>query len=116
MPIFRDSLLTGKFSRKKTQYMTTKAPSGKHSHRCFPLFSGSTPLIQMYQILISTPGVLGARFSGAGFRGCCIAFIESQQADTVVKQVRNAYTMVRPDLAKSAAFVLCESGNGATVL
>ncbi|GAQ83692.1 galactokinase [Klebsormidium nitens] len=93
------------------QLMTDSGRSSIENYEC-----GSTPLIQMYQILISTPGVLGARFSGAGFRGCCIALVESQRAEAVTKQVRNGYSMVRPDLGKSAAFVLCESGDGAVVL
>ncbi|CAH8253286.1 unnamed protein product [Arabidopsis lyrata] len=31
---------------------------------------GAEPLIQIYKILLKAPGVYGARFSGAGFRGC----------------------------------------------
>lgn len=39
------------------------------------VFSGCEPLVQLRDILASAPGVYGARFSGAGFRGCCVALV-----------------------------------------
>ena len=38
--------------------------------------TGSPELIELYNILKSTDGVYGARFSGAGFKGCCMALID----------------------------------------
>jgi galactokinase len=32
--------------------------------------------IGIFEILKDTPGVYGARFSGAGYRGCCIGLID----------------------------------------
>ncbi len=37
---------------------------------------GCPELISIYEILCNTPGVYGARFSGAGYRGCCIGLID----------------------------------------
>ena len=44
-----------------------------------PKPAGSKEMIQLYEILLMAPGVLGARFSGAGFRGCCLAIVESDR-------------------------------------
>ncbi|XP_043714584.1 galacturonokinase [Telopea speciosissima] len=45
---------------------------------------GCEPLIQLYDILLEIPGVFGARFSGAGFRGCCLAFVEANSCMMIV--------------------------------
>ena len=45
---------------------------------------GCDELITLFHILQNTPGVLGARFSGAGFKGCCMALIEPTLADQVL--------------------------------
>ncbi|CAF1704537.1 unnamed protein product [Brassica oleracea] len=42
---------------------------------------GAEPLIQLYKILLNAPGVYGARFSGAGFGGCCVAFVDAEKAE-----------------------------------
>ncbi len=38
--------------------------------------TGSPELTALYEILKRTDGVSGARFSGAGFKGCCMALID----------------------------------------
>ena len=38
--------------------------------------TGSREMIRLFEILVETQGVLGARFSGAGFRGCAVALID----------------------------------------
>ncbi|MFS7962444.1 putative galacturonokinase [Helianthus anomalus] len=45
-------------------------------------------------------GVYGARFSGAGFRGCCVAFVNSDYADKAASFVKNEYFKVQPELAE----------------
>ncbi|KAL5972846.1 hypothetical protein ACLOJK_039652 [Asimina triloba] len=35
---------------------------------------------QLWEILQRAPGVYGARFSGAGFGGCCTAFVDTERA------------------------------------
>lgn len=48
----------------------------EYDHTCNTVvFSGCEPLVQLRDILASAPGVYGARFSGAGFRGCCVALV-----------------------------------------
>ncbi|MFS7929430.1 putative galacturonokinase [Helianthus anomalus] len=64
------------------------------------LFIGSEPLIQPYEILTKAPGVYGVRFSGAGFRGCYVAFVNSYYADKATSFVKNEYFIVQPELAE----------------
>nr|KYP67538.1 Galactokinase [Cajanus cajan] len=81
---------------------------------------GSEPLIQLYEILVRAPGVFGARFSGAGFRGCCLAFVEAHLASEAASFVRKEYLKVQPELASQisneSAVLICESGDCARVL
>ncbi|KAF9617551.1 hypothetical protein IFM89_037363 [Coptis chinensis] len=81
---------------------------------------GCEPLIQLYEILLRAPGVFGARFSGAGFRGCCLAFVESHHAAEAVSFVRNEYPKLQPQLAsnlkKDNAVLICEAGDCAHVI
>jgi galacturonokinase len=74
---------------------------------------GAPPLIRLYELLVDTRGVYGARFSGAGFRGCCLALVEPDKADAAAAMVRDAYARRYPDLANSAGMMLCQLGDGA---
>ncbi|KAM0045576.1 putative galacturonokinase [Helianthus debilis subsp. tardiflorus] len=49
---------------------------------------GCEPLIQLYEILSKAPGVYGAWFNGAGFRGCYVAFVNSDYADKAASFVK----------------------------
>ena len=58
-----------------------------------PKPAGSKEMIQLYEILLKAPGVLGARFSGAGFSGCCLAIVESDRAKEAA-----SYEKAQPEL------------------
>nr|AEY11272.1 GALK [Morus alba var. multicaulis] len=81
---------------------------------------GSEPLIQLYEILLRAPGVFGARFSGAGFRGCCLALVDSNHADEAASFVRREYRKLQPELAsqlnQDSAVLICEAGDCARVI
>lgn len=81
---------------------------------------GAEPLIQLYEILLKAPGVLGARFSGAGFRGCCIALVEAELAAEAASFVKAEYLKVQPQLAtlinEDTAVLICESDGCARVI
>lgn len=66
------------------------------------------------------PGVLGARFSGAGFRGCCIALVEAHLATEAASFVRTEYLKAQPELAsqisEDTAVLICDSGDCARVI
>lgn len=83
-------------------------------------FSGCEPLIQLYEILIRTPGVYGARFSGAGFRGCCVAFVKAEYAEEASLFVKKEYLKVQPHLAsylnQETSVVICDAGDCARII
>jgi galacturonokinase len=91
--------------------MTASGESSIVNYEC-----GAPPLIDLYRILIETDGIYGARFSGAGFRGCCIALVASDAADRAAETVRSAYARRYPDLAGDAPVLLCRSDDGARIL
>lgn len=61
----------------------------------------------------SAPGCVGARMTGAGFGGCCIALVESTHLEEFKRWVANGYE-ARTDF--HARFFVCRPSNGATVL
>lgn len=81
---------------------------------------GCEPLIQLYKILMRAPGVYGARFSGAGFRGCCLAFVDADCASEAASFVEDEYRKVQPKLAsqinKGRAVIICDAGDCARVI
>lgn len=93
------------------QLVTESGAGSIHQYEC-----GAPPLIDLYHILIETPGVWGARFSGAGFRGCCLALIEPHQRDEIARRVMHEYGRRHPDLADSAWTMSCQTDHGARLL
>ncbi|KAG7581020.1 Galactokinase galactose-binding domain [Arabidopsis suecica] len=81
---------------------------------------GAEPLIQLYMILLKAPGVYGARFSGAGFRGCCLAFVDADKAEAAASYVKDEYEKAQPEFAKNLnggkPVLICEAGDAARVL
>ena len=77
---------------------------------------GCPPLVDLYGILLDTEGVVGARFSGAGFRGCCLALVRPEAGVEAARTVRAAYARRHPDLTEKADILLCQSDDGARFL
>ena len=84
------------------------------------LIAGSKPLRDLFEILTRAPGVYGGRFSGAGFRGCCVAIVEARRADEAVSFVEREYRQFHPELAglidPGGAVLICESGESARLI
>ena len=60
----------------------------------------------------TTDGVYGGRFSGAGFKGCCMALIDPAFEESIVRSVEDAYLKVFPELAGKYSTHICNSANG----
>ncbi len=73
---------------------------------------GCEELIRLYEIMRNTDGIYGGRFSGAGFKGCCMALIDPQKAEKISAEVGAQYLKSFPKLEGKYSFHLCESGNG----
>ncbi len=59
--------------------------------------SGSPELIAIYEIMRSLPGVYGGRFSGAGFKGACIALVDPTQKEAIEKELTKRYLEKFPE-------------------
>jgi len=73
---------------------------------------GCPELITLYNIMTETDGIYGGRFSGAGFKGCCMALINPSAADEVMRTVEEKYLAVYPALKGKYLGALCDSADG----
>lgn len=73
---------------------------------------GCPELITLYNIMTETDGIYGGRFSGAGFKGCCMALINPSSADEVKRTVEEKYLAVYPALKGKYVGALCDSADG----
>ena len=62
---------------------------------------GSPELIAIYEIMRSLPGVWGGRFSGAGFKGACIALVDPSCKTEVEKSLTQRYLEQFPEYEKT---------------
>ena len=73
---------------------------------------GCPELITLYNIMIETDGIYGGRFSGAGFKGCCMALIDPDKAEEIERSVTDKYLRTYPHLIGKYSFHLCDSADG----
>lgn len=74
---------------------------------------GCRPIIDLMHIMNDTPGVHGARFSGAGFRGSCIGLSDPRRRDAISERITEKYKQRHPEFAGEFQIHFCRMGNGA---
>lgn len=74
--------------------------------------AGSDELKKMYEILCETDGVYGGRFSGAGFKGCCMALIDPAYEEAIEEKVEREYLAAFPHLKGKYSAHICRSADG----
>ena len=74
--------------------------------------SGAPEQIRLYEIMRETEGIYGGRFSGAGFKGCCMALVDPAQADRIADAVTRAYLKDFPALSDKYGVYMCNSSDG----
>ena len=74
--------------------------------------SGAPEQIKLYEIMRETPGIYGGRFSGAGFKGCCMALVNPDKVDSIREEVERKYLSAYPEMKGRYSFHLCESADG----
>lgn len=74
--------------------------------------TGSPELKTLYEIMTKTDGIYGGRFSGAGFKGCCMALIDPSYEEHVLKNVQDAYLKTFPELKGKYSAHVCVSADG----
>ena len=74
---------------------------------------GSPELIDLHHIIRQADGVYGGRFSGAGFKGACIALIDPEKEESVRRYVAEEYLKRYPQYRDTFEIFFCEPTNGA---
>lgn len=74
--------------------------------------TGSPELIKLYEIMTQTEGIYGGRFSGAGFKGCCLAIIDPAFEKSIIEKVTREYLEAFPHLEGKYSAHICESADG----
>ncbi|MBR0406965.1 MAG: GHMP kinase [Clostridia bacterium] len=74
--------------------------------------SGAPEQIRLYEIMRETDGIYGGRFSGAGFKGCCMALVDPEKADAIQERVEREYLTAFPEMKGKYSFHLCNSADG----
>lgn len=74
--------------------------------------TGSPELKELYEIMTKTRGIYGGRFSGAGFKGCCLAIIDPAYEESIIEKVTMEYLKAFPHLKGKYSAHICESADG----
>ena len=82
--------------------------SSIHNYEC-----GSPELIAIYEIMRSLPGVYGGRFSGAGFKGACIALVDPAYKAQIESVLTEKYLAQFPEYEKTFQIFWVKPDDGA---
>ena len=74
--------------------------------------TGSPELKTLYDIMTRTEGIYGGRFSGAGFKGCCMALIDPAYMESIIEKVSKEYLKAFPALEGKYMATICHSADG----
>lgn len=74
--------------------------------------TGSDELKSLYEIMRQTDGIYGGRFSGAGFKGCCMALIDPAFEESILETVEREYLKQFPLLEGKYSAHICASADG----
>ena len=77
--------------------------------------SGAPEQIRLYEIMTRTEGIYGGRFSGAGFKGCCMALIDPAYEASIRENVTREYLASFPEMKGKYDVFICESADGGTI-
>ena len=74
--------------------------------------TGSAELKKLHEIMLETEGIYGGRFSGAGFKGCCMAIINPEYKDKIQFEITKKYLKEFPNLEKGFNIHFCQTADG----
>ena len=77
--------------------------------------SGAPEQIRLYEIMTQTAGIYGGRFSGAGFKGCCMALIDPAYEESIRENVTREYLKAYPEMTGKYDVFICDSADGVTI-
>ena len=76
--------------------------------------TGSPELKALYDAMLETDGIYGGRFSGAGFKGCCMALVDPAYKDSITKRITEQYLARFPHLKDAFSVHYCKTADGVT--
>ena len=82
--------------------------SSIHNYEC-----GSPELIAIYEIMRELPGVWGGRFSGAGFKGACVAIVDPAHKEEIEKELTKRYLEQFPEYENTFMCYFVKPDDGA---
>lgn len=90
------------------QLSTQSCESSIHNYEC-----GSPELIAIHHIMNGLDGVWGGRFSGAGFKGACIALVDPAKEDSIREKLTAEYLRQFPEYENTFQVHFCKTDDGA---
>ena len=78
--------------------------------------SGCPELITIYETLRDAPGVHGARFSGAGYRGACIGLVDPARKEEIAAAIHRAYPAAHPAFRDQYRVFFGRTDDGARIV
>ena len=90
------------------QLSTQSCESSIHNYEC-----GSPELIAIHHIMNGLEGVWGGRFSGAGFKGACIALVDPAKEDSIREKLTTEYLRQFPEYENTFQVHFCKTDDGA---
>lgn len=93
------------------KFVFESCESSMNNYEC-----GSPELISIYEIMRDTDGIYGGRFSGAGFKGACIALVDPEKTDSIREKVTARYLDKYPQYKDSFEIFFCDPANGVDFL
>ena len=97
--------------QRNGNYIFESCESSIHNYEC-----GSPELIAIYEIMGETDGIFGGRFSGAGFKGACIALVDPTKEEYIREHLTNEYLKRFPQYKDTFEVFFCEPNNGVDFL
>ena len=74
--------------------------------------TGSPEQIKLYELIKETQGVYGGRFSGAGFKGSCIALVDPNYTDRIIYDISRKYLKEFPNMENKYKTYICTTSDG----
>lgn len=78
--------------------------------------TGTPALIELVELLQQQRGVFGARFSGAGTRGCVVALVAPTEVDSILEELPKRYSKTLAELVPDQWAFTTTAGIGITSL
>ena len=93
--------------RRFGQLVFESCDSSIHQYEC-----GSPELIAIYEIMRDIDGIYGGRFSGAGFKGACIALVDPAKKDSIREELTRRYLAQYPQYQETFQVFFCKPCDG----